>query len=244
MVVPSSWKVLIPVRVLEGESLSDDLTRVLTSVETTVLGYYVTPDQTPPGQARLQFEDRAQSALDDLVSLIISFGGTVEARLVFTPEKTATVDRIAPDTDCNVILFPKPVSTINSVLVALRGHIGEEAMAGFVATLLADRNIDITLYHVAEKDDEIEQGQALLETARTHLINAGINPTLIHQEVAVDPSPFDAILQESTNHESVILGESHASWRTLVFGDLSERISEQADAPVFIVRPEVPATIE
>ena len=34
--------------------------------DVTVLGYHVLPEQTAPGQARLQFEEQAQKKLDDL----------------------------------------------------------------------------------------------------------------------------------------------------------------------------------
>jgi len=50
-------RVLVPVAILEGESPSAGLIALLGSTDVTVLGYHVLPEQTPPDQARAQFED-------------------------------------------------------------------------------------------------------------------------------------------------------------------------------------------
>ena len=88
-------RVLVPVAVLEGESVSPGLISLLGTVDVTVLGYHVLPEQTPPDQARLQFEERATSALEDISQEFRAAGGATDHRLVFTRDREQTMQRVA-----------------------------------------------------------------------------------------------------------------------------------------------------
>jgi len=48
--------VLVPIRVLEGESIPEGVPELLADAHVVLLGYHVVPDQTATGQARMQFE--------------------------------------------------------------------------------------------------------------------------------------------------------------------------------------------
>ena len=56
--------ILVPIRVLEGESIADGVPELLADAHVVLLGYHVIPDQTAPGQAQMQFEERANVRLD------------------------------------------------------------------------------------------------------------------------------------------------------------------------------------
>ncbi len=56
--------VLVPLRVLEGESVPEGVPDLLGDAHVVLLGYHVLPEQTAPGQARMQFEDRAMERLE------------------------------------------------------------------------------------------------------------------------------------------------------------------------------------
>lgn len=85
-------RVLVPVAVLKRESVSPGLKTLLGTVDVTVLGYHVLPDQIPPDQARLQYEDRAKDALEDLSEEFRTAGGEAEHRLAFTHDREQTRD--------------------------------------------------------------------------------------------------------------------------------------------------------
>jgi hypothetical protein len=49
----------VPVAILKGETVPDAVVELLSTLPVVVLGYHVLPEQTAPGQARMQFEDQA-----------------------------------------------------------------------------------------------------------------------------------------------------------------------------------------
>ncbi|PHQ44714.1 universal stress protein UspA, partial [Halorubrum sp. C3] len=92
-------RVLVPVAVLEGGSVSPGLISLLGAVDVTVLGYHVLPEQTPPDQARLQFGERATSALEDISQEFAAAGGAADHRLVFTHDREQTIERVTDEVD-------------------------------------------------------------------------------------------------------------------------------------------------
>ena len=61
--------VLVPIRVLEGESIPEGVPELLANAHVVLLGYHEIPEQTAPGQARMQFEERAQRKLESIRAL-------------------------------------------------------------------------------------------------------------------------------------------------------------------------------
>ena len=90
-------RVLVPVEVLAGKTVAPGLMTLLGTVDVTVLGYHVLPEQTPPDQARHQYEERATAALEDLSEEFRAAGGAADHRLVFTHDREQTVTRVADE---------------------------------------------------------------------------------------------------------------------------------------------------
>lgn len=151
--------VLVPLRVLEGESVPEGVPELLANAHVVLLGYHVVPDQTATGQARMQFEERADRKLDEFEALFEGAGATVDRTLVFTHEGDTTVDRMAREEGCLAALVPNATGPPEDVLVAVRGTIGLDRLARVTAGLFADTGVGITLYHVAadaESDPSLE----------------------------------------------------------------------------------------
>ena len=230
------WRVLIPVRLIEGETLPPSLIESLESVDTVILGYHVTKDQVTPEHARQEFGERANQAMDDLVDEFTSAGRTVETRLVFTPDHERTIDRVAGSSDINVILYPGPLRDVNRVLVATRGLVGSKRIAAFVASIFGKSGCHISLLHVVPNRSKVDEGEKYLE-AVVNDIQQNIEVSRdVDRQVMVNQSPLVAILEEAANCDLVVIGESHDSWRNVLFGNLSENIRNRVDKPVFIVR--------
>jgi nucleotide-binding universal stress UspA family protein len=230
------WRVLVPVEVLEGETIPDSVVDALARLPVVVLGYHILPEQTPPGQARLQFEDTAQSKLDELASAFEAAGGDVETRLVFTHDEEQTIDRIADETGCEVILLPNPAPDIERLLVPLRGAVDVQRVATFVAALIGDRDISATLFHVADNDEATDAGRSMLDEAVAVLRDRGVSEDRVTTEVVVSESPIQTIATAATDHHAVVMGEDAPSLRSLVFGEVSEQVAAQSLGPVFVVR--------
>ncbi len=155
-------RVLVPLAILEGESVSPGLTTLLEPVDVTVLGYHELPEQTPPDQARIQYEERATEALEDLVETFRVGGNEADHRLVFTHDREQTIDRVAAETAADAYTIPGASGQIERVLVTLTGNVAVDRICSFVGELIGPREIGVTLFLAT--DDETG-GRELLETA-------------------------------------------------------------------------------
>lgn len=234
----TAWTVLVPVEVLEGEAVPGSVIDLLSTLPVVVLGYHELPEQTPPGQARLQFEDKAQSKLDDLAAAFHEAGGDAETRLVFTHNEEQTLDRVADETGCDAILIPNPAPAVRRLLVPVGGDVDLARIADFVATMVGDRAIEVTLFNVAADDEAESVGRALLEDATAHLEERGVPHDAISSTATVADSHGEAIATAAADHDAVVMGETEPSLHSLIFGELSEQVAAQSLGPVIEVRGE------
>jgi nucleotide-binding universal stress UspA family protein len=232
----SDWNVLVPVEVLEGETIPESVVDLLGVLPVVVLGYHVVPEQTAPGQARLQFEEQAQKKLDDLADDFGDAGSSAETRLVFTHDEEQTLDRVAAETGCNAILIPNPAPDIDRLLVPLRGDVDVERVVGFVAALIDGRDIGVTLYHVGRDDDESAIGRELIDAAREGLGAQGVPETVIETEFVVSDTPIEAMTTAAVDHDAVVMGEREPSLQSFIFGEETEQVAERSLGPVVVVR--------
>lgn len=237
-------RVLVPVAVLEGESVSPGLMSLLGAVDVTVLGYHVLPEQTPPDQARLQFEERATSALEDLSQEFRAAGGAADHRLVFTHDREQTFDRVADEAGADAFAVSGTTGDVDRLLVSLSGDVDVDSLLSFVETLVAGRDIGVTLFlaggeapPTAPDDgttaDAGDDDAARLAAAADRLREAGIDADTT---LATEGSPFDALIDAVPGHDAVVMGERAPSFRSLVFGDESGRIAAASVGPVLVVR--------
>lgn len=231
-------RVLVPLRVLEGETVPAPLVDLLAPVPVVVLGYHVLPEQTPPGQARMQFEERAQEVLSGLEETFAEAGGETETRLVFTHEEEQTIERVADETDCDAVLVPHATGTVEDVLVSLRGEVDPARVGAFVGTLLADGEQSITLFYAASDEADLEVGRERLTAARDALTEAGVATDRIETASVVSDAPVTALGEAAATEDLVVMGESAPSFRTYVFGEDHERVAERSVGPVLVLRRE------
>jgi nucleotide-binding universal stress UspA family protein len=232
----SEWKVLVPVEVLEGETIPESVVDLLGVLPVVVLGYHVLPEQTAPGQARLQFEEQAQKKLDDLAEDFGESGSSTEIRLVFTHDEEQTLDRVADETGCNAILIPNPAPDVERLLVPLRGDVDVERVVAFVAALIDGRDVGVTLYTVGKNDDQAAIGRDLIDTASEHLVELGVPEERIETTVDVSDTPIQAITAAAVDHDAVVMGEREPSLQSFLFGEESEQVAERSLGPVVVVR--------
>lgn len=232
--------VLVPLRILEGESIPNGVPELLANAHVVLLGYHVVPDQTAPGQARTQFEERAQKRLDEFERILMDAGATVDRRLVFTHEGQKTIDRLIYEYDCLAVLVPNATRPPEDVLVAVRGTVGMERIARVVAGLFAGTDVDITLYHIAAEDETDEDAELLLEGLASRLEEAGVDTDHIEVDIGREESPKEAIVEAANEFDAVVMGESDPSIATFIFGMPAQQVADQFLGPVFVVQRERP----
>ena len=227
-------RVLVPVEVLEGQTVSESVIEFLAPAEIVLLGYHVLPEQTPAEQASMQFEERARSAIEDLATVFREAGREVETRVAFTHSRDQTVDRVAAEVEATATLLPNPAGEIEDVLVPIRGAVDEGRLADLVATLLGGRTGTVTLWGLGNGGAEFDAAAAV-ERAESTLLDRGLPAGQITTETAEVDAPIHRIVERSGEFDVIVLGEGGSSLFGSLFGDPSERIAEGAVAPVLVV---------
>lgn len=230
--------ILVPVRVLEGEGVPEGTPELLANAHVVVLGYHVLPEQTAPGQARMQFEERANQRLSKFRSMFESAGATVESDLVFTQNKQQTFDRKIREHDCLAVLVPSATAPPEDVLVAVRGTVGVDRIARVVAGLFADSDVDVTLYHLAGEDASDEDAEIMLESVADRLVELGMGEEAVDTRIERKKRPRKAIIEAATNYDAIVMGETSTSFATFVFGMAADEVAEQFLGPVLVVQRE------
>ena len=229
-------RVLVPVEILRGEAIPEALVEALAPVPVVLLGYHEIPEQTAPGQARMQFEEKAQAKLEELVRAFEDAGGTVATRLVFTHDPMKTFERVAVELECDAVCLLNPATALERILVPVRGDVNVTHIAELVGTLLVGGDADVTLFHVALEEEDRAEATALLESAAETLLEIGLEADRILETVVVDDDPLETIVEVADDHDLVVIGESRPSIRDRIFGDPSESIAAQTVSPVLVVR--------
>ncbi|WP_134669465.1 universal stress protein [Halorussus marinus] len=230
--------VLVPIRVLEGESVPEGVPELLADAHVVLLGYHVIPEQTATGQAQMQFEERANERLDDYASMFEEVGATVERRLVFTHDGQKTIDRTIAEHDCMAVLVPNATRSVEDVLVAVRGTVGIDRLARVVAGVFAETDVSVTLYHVAETDESDGDVETLLEGLDERLEELGVEPSAIETRVERDRDALDAIVEAADEFDAVVMGETDPSLTTFVFGMPADQVADRFLGPVLVVQRE------
>ena len=230
--------ILVPIRVLEGESIPEGVPELLSNAHVVLLGYHVIPDQTAPGQARMQFEERATQRLDEYETMFEDAGATVERRLVFTHDGQKTIDRTVAEYDCLAALVPNATGPPDDVLVAVRGAVGIDRLARAVAGLFADTGTTVTLYHAADADETDADVRTVLDGVADRLVDLGMDGSAIRTRIERDREPLDAIVDAADAFDAVVMGESDPSLATFVFGMPAEQVAERFLGPVLVVQRE------
>lgn len=225
-------RVLVPVAVLDGETVAGGLIDLLRTVDVTVLGYHVLPEQTPPDQARAQFEERATSALEDIAQEFRAAGGAADFRLVFTHDRRKSIDRVAAEMSADAYAISGATGDVDRLLVPLSGDVSVSRLLEFVTAVIGARDIDVTLLAAGE----VPEGR--LDEAAATLERAGIE-TAVRTAAG---SPFDALLDSVPDHDAVVMGAAAPSLSSLLFGDAPDRVAAASVGPVLVVRSTEGAT--
>ena len=232
----NSMSVLVPVAPLQGETLSEAVAELLSSVEVTLLGFHEVPDQTGLEQARDSYGQRLQRTVSAYASLFDPEARGVAVRTVFTHSPQTTIERIAIEEDSTGILLANPAPVIERVLVPVRGPVNLDQITTMTAEVVDGTNADVVLFHAARRQRNRPAGEELVSTAADQLAEAGLDPARITSVVRVTRSPLRAITTAADSTEFVIIGERKPSLVDRIFGDVANRLARSTAGPVLVVR--------
>ncbi|WP_290811153.1 universal stress protein [Halovivax sp.] len=232
---PQTHRVLVPVDVRDGEELSPAIVDAFASISIVLLGYVSIPDQTGPEQARDRFGDAAREELERHRGAFADAGADVTTRLAFTRDRFETFERAAVELECEAVLVVADAPRLDRFLVAVRGDVATDRIAGLLAAILAETEIRLTLFSAVAEGDRAER-EALLSELAASVEAGGVGPERIDRELVEDDSPTDAIVEAAADHDLVVAGESRPSIRRLIFRDRTRRIARRTAVPTLVVR--------
>jgi nucleotide-binding universal stress UspA family protein len=228
-------RVLVTLELPDPETIPPAIIETFPSMDVVVLGHYSVPEQTPPSAARSQFEEEAQSKLKEISRPLEDAGMSAKTRLVFSRGLNRTIDQVATEEGCDVILTTGQVESIDRLFVPLRGEENFDRILSFARELLSVNNASVTLFHTNEESDR-RPGEELLGDATDRLVEAGIDPDRIDRKLASEQDTGKSIIEIGSGYDVMILGETEPSLRERIFGNVPAKVTSNTEDPAFVVR--------
>jgi nucleotide-binding universal stress UspA family protein len=228
--------VLVPIDASSGDAPTTELLSFLSPTKVVLLGWYPVPDQTGSSHMQAEFGDEAvafiQSVADDLPDEM-----DVETTVVFTRDREQTVDRIADEYNCDVVLIPEDVTRIERIFVPIRSDVNLPRILPIVSVLMETEDTSCTLFHVAPEDGEDPgTGEVLLRGAADELQDFGVAPESVTTTHVVSNDTVEEIVDAAQNHDLIVMGETEPSLLDRILGDIPTQIIEHSNRPVLVVR--------
>lgn len=228
--------ILVPVDV-SGDSLpAQPLIDLCRSVDVVLLGYYPVPDQVAPAQLRQDYESEATATLAEMADEFRASGIDITDVLVFTHDRTDTIDRVANEHACDAVLTPSEVERIKRVLVPVRGDTNLERIVSLLAGIMRMSDVSVTFFHSVAEDSDPSHGEFLVRGAVDRLDEAGIQRERIDWQLSDEESPHDEIIELAREYDLLVLGETKPSLGERILGTVPTRIVDAVNKPAFIVR--------
>ncbi len=227
-------QILVPLQVIEGESLSAGVIDLLRGTRVILLGYHVVPEQTPPDQARAQYETTVLNTLDGFAEQLQEVGIDVDVHLVFTRNADQTINRIAAETNVIGILLPRPAPRMDSLLVAVRDLPTADRIGAVAGMAAVETDVSITILTVTASQDI--DPMTILDRTRQQLRDYGVASDRITTRSQQSTQAIETIIEAATDFDAVVMGESDASLSRWLFGASSDRVADRSVGPVLVVR--------
>jgi nucleotide-binding universal stress UspA family protein len=228
--------VLVPVDVSTDEQPAPQLLELLEPARVVLGGWYPVPDQTSPEQLQEAHEEEAIERIEAIATGFKDPNTAVETVVVFTRDRSTTVDRLAEEYDCGVVLVPRAVQRVERILVPIRADVNLPAILSVVGILLTDSEATVTLLHAPEAEEHTEAGSVMLRDATDQLIDTGIETDRIDTVTLESDTPVEDIVDAAANHDVLVIGESEPSLLEQIIGDVLGELIDRTDRPVLIVR--------
>jgi nucleotide-binding universal stress UspA family protein len=154
---------------------------------------------------------------------------------VFGKARAKTIDRVAIEEDCDVILTPGRAAAIERVAVPIRGEENFDRIVSFVGELLSATDASVTLFHSSDASDRLP-GEEILADAAERLVAAGIDPDRINRQLSEDDDVGRSIVELGADFDLLVLGETEPSLRNRILGTVPAQVTADTEDPAFVVR--------
>ncbi len=229
--------ILVPVNASDPGAPSGALVELLSPHAVVVLGYYPVPDQSSSDQLRSQFGEKCETEIAEIAERFAREGASAESVLVFTKDRTKTIDRIAAKYDADAVLTTQAVEeTLDRILVPMRGDETLESILEFVEQLLGKSDATATLFNVITAEDDASQGELIVRGACDRLEEHGVAPERVDWKQTHGESASSAIIAAAKSYDLLVVGETKPSLRERLLGTVTDNVIDESPRPVLIVR--------
>jgi len=234
---PERSTVLVPINAAEAETPPVALVELLRPLRLVLLGYYPVPDQAGSEQLRTEHGAEATEVVANVTAQFADYGADVESVVVFTKDRSETIDRVCDEYDVDAVLTAGSVGeTLEQVLVPIRGDETLDRIVEFVGDLLRESAATATLYNVADNEDAAARAELVLRGACDRLAEGGIDPNRIDWRQERAESPDDAIVDAAALYDLLVVGESEPSLKDRILGNVTSNVIKRTTNPVLVVR--------
>lgn len=230
----TSYRILIPVEFPEPDVLPASLVAALTGNEVVLLGWWDPEDGHPTGTSEAEFRRTVQAHLHEEAARLLREGTDVTVDVHPGDDERSVRQRIAAVEDVDAVFVPGEMGTFGRLLIPVRDDRSADRIASFLTALDLSAVIHVTLFHVAE--DDPEDARAMLSSVGDRIEDAGVPGVSIDVEVTTDRDPGFAIAKRARSYDAVLMGQTEESVVDGIFGPTYDRVSDQADVPVVVLR--------
>lgn len=224
--------VLVPFALFEGEAIPPGTFELLSETHVLLLGYLELPEQTPPGQAQMQFEERGEQLLDDLAARFVEAGAAVDSLLSFTHDARSTIERVARERECDARLVLNQLTHVEDVLLAVTPELEVDHVLAFVAAVFLGHEPRIQLVDAGESVQPAD-----VERVRRTLVSVGFDGDRISVFAPEADAPVARIVEAAATADVVVLPEPRRGIQSFFLGETPTRIAMQYVGPVLVVYP-------
>lgn len=231
-------KLLVPIDASEPEEIPHELVSLLHPLEIVVLGYYPVPDQAAPEQISEKYQDEAKAALEPIARTFAEQGANVESVLVFTRDRVQTTDRVANEYDCDAVLTPGHVASLDHVLVSLKDEQNMFRVLEIVGLVMEAGSPEVTLFHAESIEKGSAKSELYLRGATDWLVERGLDRERIQWKEPTAETQESDLIELAEANDFVVMGEYEPRIREKVMGDMPNRVHDATGRAVLVVRKE------
>lgn len=212
----------------------------LSGFDVVLFGYWEVPEGADREAVRASRAPEAQSVLYELAAAFSRGGASTSVRLFFGQSGAAEAklqDRIADESDADAVLMGSNITKWANVLVPLRDDRRRSDLLAFLGGLNRHSVFTLELYHVAPDQAAVAAGEAMLESVRADLVEAGFAADAVDATVDVREDAGVAVAERAQRHNLVVMGETgeHPS-ESAFLGSVYRRLADRVDVPVVVLR--------
>ena len=229
--------ILLPVKIPDPAAPPHRLLRAFRHLDLFLLGIRQTPEQTSPQQARERSEGEEQAALDRLSEKLREQGIEPESQLVFTNEWAETLEHYVQDLNCEAVLLPGVMTTLERLLVPIYSS---DQINPRLATILRElaRSSGLPVSALILPNGtagEAHTPATLKGRLRRQLESSGLDAKQLRADSVEVKNIAEAVQQIAGEGDLLVLSEPRRADRQQLFSRLNEEIRAQLEGPILVV---------